>query len=212
MRQDPVETSSWLPEDDAAGFVEETTAAPVVSVTITPKGRCYRLAKDIIERLARVQGEDEEPEPHITLQGVYDEAEMELVTRRVAEVAAGTHPFTVNVTGLGLLASPGDPDLLHLHLHVEKSPELLDLYSRLKHSLCDLGLRTYTYTPDEWVPHLTLASGHWSRADLIELLQEVGTRLPICILPVDQIRLNRLDPQNGWRCVERFSLGAEAEV
>jgi 2'-5' RNA ligase len=208
MGQEAADTRRpWLETKDARGFVDEEPTTPVISVTITPKGRCYTTAKKVIERLARVQGGDDEQEPHITLQGIYDGADLAPVGNCVAAVAGRTRPFCVTITGLGLLPSPADFNLLHLHLHVEKSPEIVALYAGLKQELDALGLRTYPYSPREWVPHLTLASGRWSRADLAELLREIGPKLPVCILPVDEITLNRLHPRLGWQSVERFALG-----
>jgi 2'-5' RNA ligase len=195
---------SWLDEQHEGGFDELVPAGPVVSVTCTPKGKCYNVAKDIIERLARHQNEDAVPEPHITLQGIYQCVLVEDIYDRVARVAAETHPFAVTVEGLGLLVSPNDPDLLHLHLHVEKSPELVNLYSRMKEELDELGLRTYPFSSEEWVPHLTLASGKWSRRDLRSLLLEVGPTLPVCVMPIDHIELNRLRADGEWRSVQRF--------
>ncbi|MHB1005584.1 MAG: 2'-5' RNA ligase family protein [Chloroflexota bacterium] len=196
----------WLPEVDARGFAEATPTNPNFSITITPRGQCYRLAKGIITRLARVACAGELTQPHITLQGIYGDADLALVHNRVAKVATTTPPFRVTITGLGLLASPGDPERLHLHLHVERSSRIVALYAKLKQELDSLGLRTYPYSPEEWVPHLTLASGRWSRQELIELLREVGPTLPVCILPIDEFHLNRLDPDYGWERLERFPL------
>lgn len=197
----------WFEAEDARGFFDEEPTTPVISVTIAPKGRCYQLAKAISGRLAHTQGAREQREPHITLQGIYDEADLSRVSQRVAAVAARTRPFAVNLTGLGLLPSPTDPSLLYLHLHVEKSPEILALYALLKRSLEALDLRVYPYTPEDWVPHLTLASGRWTREDLREMLREIGPTLPVCVLTVDELRLNRLDAKLGWQLVRRFPLG-----
>jgi len=197
---------SWLGEEEGRGFEEAAPPGPVISVTIMPKGRCYRLARSITERLARVQGGLATPQPHITIQGVYDNADLAPIKERVAWVAATTAPFCVNVTGIGLLTSPSDPSLLYLHLHVEKSEELLDLYAHLKGELDALGLHTYAYSPEDWVPHLTLASGRWSRRELMELLQELEPELPVCVLPADEVQLNRLNGEKDWRCVARFPL------
>lgn len=208
MRQDAAGSRRpWLEADDAKGFVDEQPTSPLLSVTITPKGRCYTTAKGVIERLAKALGSREEQKPHITLQGIYDDADLAKVSARVASVAARARPFCVNITGLGLLPSTTDPSLLHLHLHVEKSAEIVDLYAQLKANLDAAGLRTYPFSPEEWVPHLTLASGRWSREELLDVLREVGPNLPVCIMPADEIRLNRLHPQQGWQCEARFALG-----
>lgn len=196
----------WLREDDGHGFAEVAAPGPVVSVTINPTGPCYHLASNIIERLARLQGEEQTAEPHITLQGIYGEVEMDPVVARVASVAARTRPFQVNVNGLGLLPSPADPDLLFLHLHVERSPELITLYADLKAELDGLGLRTYPYGPNDWVPHLTLASGRWSRREVSDLLREVGPHLTTCQLRADAIHLNQLGPTGEWHEIITFRL------
>jgi hypothetical protein len=120
-------------------------------------------------------------------------------------VANATRPFAVEVAGIGILASPSDPDLLFLHLNVAKTPPLLDLYARLKSSLDALGLRTYPFSPEEWVPHLTLASGHWSRRDLRELLRELDPEIPGCILPVAEMDVNHRALNGEWHQVAMFS-------
>ncbi len=208
MRQrTPRNQHDWLTEEEGHGFEELAPVGPVISITIMPKGNCYRLAKDIIARLARVHPEAADQEPHITLQGVYNQADLELLKECVGRVAAQTSPFCVNVTGVGLLSSPSNPEMLFLHLHVEKSPELVALYAALKRELQALGLQTYRYSPEEWIPHLTLAYGRWSRADLHGLLRELGPRLPVCILPADELRLNRLRETGDWQLVARFPFG-----
>ncbi|MDA8218197.1 MAG: 2'-5' RNA ligase family protein, partial [Dehalococcoidales bacterium] len=169
---------AWFTEDDGDGFDEYTPPGPVMSVTIIPKGRCYSVAKDIIARLAHVMGEGSFSQPHITLQGIYNNADLSSVQDSVADVADHSLPFSVNIMGVGLLVSPTDPNLLFLHLHVEKSATLVDLYARLKANLDSVGVRTYPFSPPEWVPHLTLASGRWSRHELLELLEGLGPSLP----------------------------------
>lgn len=196
----------WLTEEHGGGFAELVPSGPVMSVTITPKGKCYRLAKDVIARLARIQNSVAKHKPHITIQGIYEQERVEEIARHVSRLAEETPPFCVNVGGLGLLESPGDPGLLHLHLHVERSPELVDLYARLKADLEGLGVRTYPFSPDEWVPHLTLASGRWSRRDLLDLLEETGPNLPDCVMPLDQLELNRLTEDGTWQTIGRFAL------
>ena len=184
---------------DASG----TTKTPVISVTIAPRGRCYQLAVRIGEQLARVSGQDVTYRPHLTLQGVYDHADLDQVTGTVREVAATTLPFTVDVAGVGLLTSPSDPRMLFLHLNVVKSEPLVDLFGRIRDAVSALGVQTYPYTREEWVPHLTVASGRWSRNELDELLRHLQPDIPGCILPVADVSVNRREESGVWTLVER---------
>ena len=183
---------------------------PVISVTIAPRGRCYQLASHIGEQLARVRGSDPSHRPHLTLQGIYDGADLAVVSSCVQAVAAATRSFAVQISGVGILASPADPNLQFLHFNVEKSAALLDLYSRVKQSLEALGLRTYPYSPEDWVPHLTLASGHWSRRELQDLLRHLDPEMPGCILPVVELDVNHRTGTGAWHQVTSCPL-ARAE-
>ena len=146
----------------------------------------------------------------MTLQGIYDSAELRPITEAVCRVAEATRPFVVPISGIGILASPATPDLLYLHLSVEKTAALVDLYTRVKRSLAELGLRTYPYSPEEWVPHLTLATGYWSRRELQELLRELEPDVPGCILPVAELDVNHRTATGEWHPVARCPFeGAE---
>jgi 2'-5' RNA ligase len=176
---------------------------PLISVTIPPHGRCYQLASRFGEQLARAHRSDASHSPHLTLQGIYDGADLAVVCSCVEKVAAATRPFAVRISGVGILSSPADPNLQFLHLNVEKSPSLLDLYTRLKQSLEALGLRTYPYSPEDWVPHLTLASGHWSQREMREMLGELDHEMPGCILPVAEADVNHRAAIGDWHLVKR---------
>lgn len=187
-------------EIEAEGKGLET---PVVSVTIAPRGRCYRLAVRVGEQLARLHSQDISHRPHLTLQGIYGDADVALINSLVHGVAAATRPFTVEVFGIGVLVSPVDPQLLFLHLNVQKSEPLVELYARLKQDLDAHGLRTYSYSPEEWVPHLTLASGRWSGEELKDLLRELNLETPDCILPVAEVDVNCRGEDGNWHSVDR---------
>ncbi|MHB1133026.1 MAG: 2'-5' RNA ligase family protein [Chloroflexota bacterium] len=176
---------------------------PIASVTIAPRGRCYQLAVRIGEQLARVHGQDITYRPHLTLQGIYDQANLDEVASVVRQLAATSKPFTVAVAGVGLLTSPSDPKMLFLHLNVVKSQQLVDLYAGVKQALEGLGLATYPFTPEQWVPHLTLASGRWSRSELDDLIRELEPGVPGCVLPVAELEVNRREQGGNWTLVER---------
>jgi 2'-5' RNA ligase len=183
-------------------------STPVVSVTIAPRGRCYRLAVRVGEQLGRVQPREMVYRPHLTLQGVYGDVDVAVVDALVREVASTTRPFTVEICGIGVLASPVDPELLFLHLNVNKSEPLLALYGRIKGRLDAHGFRTYKYSPEEWVPHLTLTSGRWSRRELDTLLRELDPDTPGCLLPVAEIDVNCRDREGQWQLVNRHPFAA----
>ena len=82
-----------------------------------------------------------------------------------------------------------------MHVDVEPTPELVDLYLRTKQALAALGQRTYPYDSASWRPHLSLSCRHWT-GDAVERIRQAFPRLSASFL-ADRVQINRLDGA-GW--------------
>jgi 2'-5' RNA ligase len=171
-----------------------------MSVTIRPSGDAYRLAREVIDALGEQcpgPGCGAERcadractafEPHVTLQYIYDvpESEVEAVATALEQLFRDGPSVEISFGAVGTF--PGFPGL---HVDVESTPELLDLYTRTKEALVALGHRTYAYDATNWRPHLSLSCRHWTGA-AVERVREAFPRLPADFL-ADRVQINRLD-------------------
>ena len=92
--------------------------------------------------------------PHISFHiGNHDiETGAETVVERVAN---STRPFNVFTAGLGTFGGPTPV----LHLMVARSPAAASLAERLERELAEAGFPSTDsyFTPDRWMPHVTIA-------------------------------------------------------
>jgi len=101
------------------------------------------------------------PEPHLTY--------LVMSTRRLADlkdllqqVAATTPPFSAYTTGLGVF--PGDNPVIYIP--VLRSNDLNLLHQRVLDVTAPLSRASSYYSPDRWLPHLSLAL-HDTTPDLL---------------------------------------------
>jgi 2'-5' RNA ligase len=176
---------------------------PDMSVTIRPNGQAYRVAGEIISALnlqcpTHAAGTpDDGPgcaefEPHLTLQYVYDVAAADV--DRIAAALEGffraERVFDVFCGELGTF-----PSVAGIHVDVDRTPELIDLYARTKQVLEALGQRTYPYDETTWSPHLSLSCRHWSSGD-VEHIRAMFPRLDVGF-QADRVQINVLEPAAG---------------
>jgi 2'-5' RNA ligase len=171
-----------------------------MSVTIRPSGDAYRLAREVIDALGQQcpgagcgEGRCVERactgfEPHLTLQYVYDvpAAEIESVAAALEQLFRDARPVRIAFGAVGTFSGfPG------VHVEVEPTRELVDLYLRTKQALAALGRRTYEYDSASWRPHLSLSCRHWT-GDAVERIRQAFPRLPASF-QADRVQINRLD-------------------
>ena len=90
---------------------------------------------------------------HLTLRflGEVDPAQNPELGRRLSEVAARSHPFSVRVEGIGAFPTPSRPRVVWVGV-TDGRPELVALASAVRAAVADL----FSGGDDEFVPHLTL--------------------------------------------------------
>ena len=107
------------------------------------------------------------PFPHFTWQvtEAYDLPRLETVLQALARQ---TQPFTIHTSGLGLFTS-ADPIV---YISIVKDETLLHFHSMLWDQLQGIAFHpTLYYTPEQWVPHITLAYRDVSSANLDCVMQ-----------------------------------------
>ena len=148
------------------------------------------------------------PNPHFT----WFSAETLEVERckPILKVTALEHaPFEVHTTGLGFFGGEGPV----LYLPVVKSPQLMRLHRSLWDQLTPYGKNPNAfYSPDEWVPHISLALRDLTMENLPCALQAIGDEpLEIANL-VDSISLVKSDNQSMGETLAVYTFSPEGSA
>lgn len=149
----------------------------------------FRIWKEL-EQTCGLQNLWEMPVPHFSWTGMlgYD---AELVKQGLQEIAAQTKPFTARVNSLGIF--PGENPIVYLAL--VKDEPLLRLHELVWQRLqAHLEQPNLYYAPPAWVPHITLAMGGVTPANLGCLIRQLAFRTWDWEFVVDHIGLIRHPP------------------
>lgn len=125
--------------------------------------------------------------PHFTWQVVarYDVAQLEPVLRDLARV---TPPFMVRASGLGIFTWQNPI----IYIHLIKNRRLMELHELiwLNTECCAIHPSHY-YSPENWVPHITLASENVNRQNMACALDTLAFEPFEWELHVDSLSLLR---------------------
>jgi 2'-5' RNA ligase len=110
---------------------------------------------------------------HFSYHVVADEYDLDHLAPTLEDLADQYTPFTVGTTGLDVFAGT-EPVVF---VSVARTPELDALHEELW-SRCTpgFGVGLPYYSPDAWVPHVTLAQGPRAREHLPEIMSALGAR------------------------------------
>ena len=93
------------------------------------------------------------PYPHFTWQ-IAPAYDLERITRTLEDIASRTAPFEISTAGLGLFN--GESPVLYIPL--VKTPVLTVLHQQIWQALLPASTNPSPYySPEQWVPHITLA-------------------------------------------------------
>lgn len=142
--------------------------------------------------------------PHVTFHISSHDVEPRAATA-VEGVARTTPPFTLNCSGLGVFTG-AEPILF---LVVARSSAAASLAERLEQALraAGCGPTDPYYTPDRWIPHITIAQQNLAGADLPGLLAWLSGQPLAMELPITAISIARETP-TGADILATFPLGA----
>ena len=138
-------------------------------------------------------------DPHVTYH-VAEAYDPDTIEASVAAIASSTPSFELETHGLGVFR--GESTVLYLH--VTPSPPLRALHETIVRAVDSIAHEPRAfYAPDAWVPHVTLAAGGLSEAQLPEVMALLGRRdyrwrmtaTNICYVPD---AMSRTEPWVRW--------------
>jgi 2'-5' RNA ligase len=141
-------------------------------------------------------------QPHFTLQTVYNEIDETKAARVLLEVAQSIDAIEAVARGFGLLGGPQDPSLKYIYVRVAKTAALAELYRQIKNAYLGIGALTNPYDAQEWIPHLSVASGRWTIDQAHGLIRRLETEFGPSMLPctflVRELQLHRMANDGTW--------------
>jgi 2'-5' RNA ligase len=123
---------------------------------------------DELERHFNLRGVLNFPFPHISF-NILDTYETEQVEPELRLIAARLKPFMIQTAGLGMFLFP-EPVL---YIPVVRSPQLNLVHQRLWRAFPQKMGSMSLYSPDHWVPHITLAVDDLVREQMPEVLDHL---------------------------------------
>ena len=136
----------------------------------------YRLVEKVRDELAQkydVRGLYVTTYPHFSYQ-VAEQYDGEACESFLRELAARTSPFKIRTAGLGVFTI----SIPILYVPLVRSPQLSDLHRQIWEGVRQAapGAVAHYYSPDEWVPHVTLAQGDIDPDKLSEIVRRLCSR------------------------------------
>jgi 2'-5' RNA ligase len=126
------------------------------------------------------------PFTHFSYHVAADDYDLDLLEPVLGEVAARHEPFTVRTSGLGVFTGT-EPIIF---MQVVRSAALDRLHHDIwEHCTPRFGVGLPYYSPDAWVPHVTLAQGPRTRSQLPEITRTLGERDLAWDIPVDSLAI-----------------------
>lgn len=131
---------------------------------------------DMLEKEVGIAGVRRVPFPHLTLFG-FDGIEYPRIQRTLEDFSGSTSPLTLHSVGLGMFLKP----MPVIYTPVIRGLELSELHRSLWEIVAALGGNMYgLYSPERWIPHMTLAQFDLTRDNhvpALEALMELDLQL-----------------------------------
>jgi 2'-5' RNA ligase len=137
--------------------------------------RCYRKVEDLwaeLDRKFSVRGIYVTPLPHFSYQ-VAERYDVEALKAALQSVALNMAPFQIRTGGLGIFTGSNPV----LFVQVVRAPELSELHQRLWQGLSETACGLLgNYSPERWLPHITLAHADIDKSNLPEVVRLLSER------------------------------------
>jgi 2'-5' RNA ligase len=143
------------------------------------------------------------PLPHFSWQ-IADEYDLQSLRPVLKEICEAASPFTVLTTGLGVF-SGGVPVI---YIPVVKNTRLILLHDLIWSATSEVSRqRNPFYSPDMWLPHITLAYGDVDQEKLRCAMSHLAFNDYNWEIPIDHLTLvYQTEGQEGWLRM-RFDFG-----
>ena len=190
---------------------DELGERSVMGVIALLTGKAYQRAR-VIQRWLREKHGISQPafyQPHVTFVIGQERGDREAIIQGLGALARETDPIEILTTGLGIFPSPTPV----LYLSIPRRPELADLNRAILTLFQGAGGGNQpNYRPENWMPHVTLASKGLSSGLLATMIEGILQR-PLhltsrlaCLALVEEVEKER------WVSTFEFPLRGENEL
>jgi 2'-5' RNA ligase len=154
----------------------------------------------VLDEICGLKGVQITPVPHFSWQIVegYNQDALLVV---LADIAKKTKPFTAHTTGLGIFSG----EMPVIYIPVVKDAVLLRFHEMLWEQTREMatGISPY-YTPENWIPHITLAHGDVDHQNIHCALEKLAFRTYNWEFVVDHLVLGNQLEDEVWQLQTLF--------
>jgi len=143
--------------------------------------------------------------PHVSFQGGHT-SDMDGLERLLEQACSRLEPFEVITDGFGFFDRPSNVAFVK----VVKTDELLKVNKEINEALkqnCRMVFKYYT--PDMWVPHITIALDDISDEDFQQLKNSLEGLHPVYRQVLSELHLIRKAGQDQWEIVRSFKINSK---
>ncbi len=179
-------------------------------ITILEKSenpRVFRTWTDLVKS-CQLPGELLSPVPHFTWH-VAESYQHPEVIRILEDFSRKRKPFRVQATGLGLFTGSSPT----LYVPILKKIRLIRIHRKLSQQVTPFSEGAFEYyMPDQWVPHVTIASGVDLPHHLACALEQLVYREIRIDITVDHLALGHFTLGGAWGIDNTFHFGRKEDV
>ena len=144
----------------------------------------------------------ETPFPHVSWH-VAEGYDIEPLEEKIAQIADQTPPFMIRTAGLGVFSN----ETPVVYIPVVKDPNLSRLHNWIWEEAQRFGKEIrQQYSPDQWIPHITLAARDVTREDLPSIFSIFANRSFNWEIKIDCFALGCQPPDGVAEITRRFPL------
>lgn len=142
------------------------------------------------------------PIPHFSWQGA-DDYDIPAVEQCLSEIAKGTTPISIAADGLGIFTGPRPVIYIPLARTIPLARLHRTIWTRVK--MTAQNLNAY-YSPELWMPHITLGLMDVDHDNLVCAIRELGSRPLKFNLKVDNLAVVSQEGDQVGGLLRRFNL------
>lgn len=150
--------------------------------------------------------------PHVTLPVPTGSLEGQTIASAVRPVCAIVSPLHLPIIGSGVLPSTTEPGRLNIHCAIARTNRLIRLTRTIIAALDTLGAASLPIPLEDWIPHVTLASGFFGNQPLHQYVSRVSGTMDNLVFLADAIDVSEQDPSGQWVLVRRFPLSGQGSA
>jgi len=142
------------------------------------------------------------PFPHFTWQVAqgYDYKNM---GEKITELTSNLSSFFVKTAGIGVFTG----EMPVVFITIVKTPELLSLHQKVWSAIHPFGNGVSDhYSPENWIPHITLASKNLSTDTLLKIFRFLGSQKIYWEIPIHQFAIGCQSDEGASVITETYPL------